>query len=65
MEQENTKKIIKVNTYNYIYESCSICGRKMYKTSQIYVDRGTDRYVCHHCVDTYEIEAVKCRDLDF
>lgn len=64
MEQENTKKIIKVNTYNYIYESCSICGRSMYKTSQIYVTCDTDRYICRHCKDKYGIEVVRCRDLD-
>jgi predicted SprT family Zn-dependent metalloprotease len=68
MNQENIKiKKIKVNTYkdySDVYESCSICGRNMYKTSQIWVDKETDRYMCRHCVDKYEIEAVRCRGLD-
>jgi predicted SprT family Zn-dependent metalloprotease len=65
MNQENIKtKKIKVNTYSDVYESCSICGKNMYKTKDIYVDRGSDRYVCGHCKDKYEIEAIRCRDLD-
>ena len=60
MEQEKNK----VNTYNYIYESCSICGRKMYKTSQIWVDKN-DNYICKKCKDFNDINAVPCMDLNF
>jgi predicted SprT family Zn-dependent metalloprotease len=66
--QENLKTQKKVNTdntYSDIYESCSICGKNMYKVSQIWVDRATDRYACRHCVDKYEIESVRCRDLEY
>jgi hypothetical protein len=65
MNRENIKIKKRVNTYSEVYESCSICGKNLYKVKDIYVDRATDRYVCCHCVNTYEIEAVRCRDLDF
>lgn len=67
MKQENTKKkkTVNINTYSDIYESCSICGKNMYKVKDIYVDKASDRYICRHCVDKYEIEVVKCKDLEF
>lgn len=64
MNQKNIKKKIKVNIYSDIYESCSICGKNMYKTSKIWVTRNEDRYICKHCKDKYKIEAVRCGDLN-
>ncbi len=56
----------KVNTYkdDYVYESCYICGRNMYKASQIFVDIKNDHYICGLCKKKHNIKTVKCRDLD-
>jgi predicted SprT family Zn-dependent metalloprotease len=63
MNQTEIKKI-KVNTYSDVYESCSECGRNMYKISQIWVSVESDRYLCKHCIDKYGIDAVRAGDLD-
>lgn len=54
---------VKANTYSEVYESCSECGKNMYRVSQIYVDKN-DRYICRSCKDKYNIMATKALDYD-
>lgn len=58
-----TKLERKVNIHSDIYESCSECGRDMFRTKDIWVTE-EDRYVCKHCKDVLGIDAVRCADLD-
>ena len=53
----------KANIHSDVYESCSECGRDMFRTKDIWVTT-EDRYICKHCKDRYGIDAVRCVDLD-
>ena len=62
MNQTNLER--KANIHSDVYESCSECGRDMFRTKDIWVTVDSDRYVCKHCKDTLGIDAVRCADLD-
>ena len=55
MNQKKMNLQRKANIHSDVYESCSECGRDMFRTKDIWLDRETDRYVCRHCKDVLRI----------
>lgn len=49
---------------SFVYENCSICGKDLWKVSQIRVDVETDKYVCKCCVKKYNLHITECGDYD-
>jgi len=64
MNQKKMNLQRKANIHSDVYESCSECGRDMFRTKDIWVDEDTDKYICKHCKDRYGINAVMAVDLD-
>jgi hypothetical protein len=48
-----------------VSEDCQCCGKEMTDEKYIYIGLDDDRYYCKNCVDKYDIEAVKCKELDY
>jgi len=48
----------------YIDEICGCCGKHMNDENEIFVDLETDVYLCKECADKYEIEVVRCKEID-
>ena len=53
------------NTYiDFIDEECNICGKHLTRTEDILVDSETDVYLCKECVEEYDVQAVRCKELN-
>ena len=60
MDKEN-----KAVSFSDVYETCQICGKDMDDIDEIFIDVELDQYICKQCKNEYEIEAVKCRPLEY
>jgi transposase-like protein len=47
---------------SFVYENCSICGKDLWKASQIRVDVETDKYVCKCCAKKYNLHTTEAMD---
>jgi transposase-like protein len=47
---------------SFVYENCSICGKDLWKVSQIRVDVETDKYVCKCCTRKYNLHTTEAMD---
>lgn len=52
------------NNCSFIYETCSCCGKNLFKTKDIFITKDSDRYICKKCKEIHNINAVKCADLE-
>lgn len=51
------------NLDQYISENCSICEDELKNEKDIYVTTESDQYICKRCMNKYDINAVRCRDI--
>lgn len=49
---------------SFVYENCSICGKDLWKVSQIRLDIETYKYVCKCCAKKYNLHTTECGDYD-
>ena len=53
------------NTYeSFILERCSYCGKDMNDIRDIWVDVESDLYICGACKNKYDVQAVRCKELN-
>lgn len=53
------------NTYDdMVSEECSICGKELTKTKDIFVDTECDRYVCKSCGQKHRLHIAPCIELE-
>jgi len=66
MNQKRHSKEEYNNNFNdeYINESCYYCGEEFIHIEDILVDK-KDRYICEECSIVYNIDAVRCREIDW
>ena len=61
INKKSKNKNEKVTRDVFVSENCSVCGREIFKVSDILVDVDTDKYICRHCAEqNHEITTSEC-----
>ena len=55
------------NNFNdeYINESCYYCGEEFIHVEDIFIDAERDIYICEECSIIYNINVIKCKEIDY
>jgi len=50
---------------DYVEERCQSCGKRMTNVKYIYTNLDDGNYYCKKCVNTYDIKALPCAEMNY
>ena len=66
-QKHHSKEEYNNNEYNdsCTYENCNYCGEEFIHIEDILVDTISDVYICEECSIIYNINVIKCKEIDY